>query len=166
VLFDGEIEGDSYDGIPWPDSSRVGDLAYARALPLRQHLGQFISGFPKEDLVDGLQSLNFRYTKGMRRKAMLLMQWHRRALEKCFPRTADIDSVVFTFEQLVLEHSDSCLEIAWQYRSGDRHLSWEYNRSRKSGMIRASMPSGNFEHPLHIEPLKPESSLSEAMFFG
>ena len=166
VLFDGEIEGEAYDHIAWPDPARVSDLAYARALPLRQHLGQFISGFPKEELTIGLQSLHFRYTKGMRRKAFMLMQWHRKALEKCFARPADIDSIVFTFEQLVLEHSDSCLEIAWQYDSNGRYLQWDYNRSRKSGVIRAALATGVFEHPLHIEPLKPEASLSEAMFFG
>lgn len=166
VLYDGEIEGDAYDRVDWPDPERVSDLAYARSLPLRQHLGQFISGFAKEDLVNGLRSLHFQYTRGMRRKAFMLMQWHRKALEKCFPRAADIDSLVFSFEQLVLENTDCCLRINWQYETPERYLNWDYNRSRKSGILRASMASGKFMHPLHIEPLKPESSLSEAMFFG
>ncbi|HSH09014.1 MAG TPA: glucose-6-phosphate dehydrogenase assembly protein OpcA [Oceanipulchritudo sp.] len=166
ILFDGEVEGDAYDRIAWPEPDRVRDLAYARTLPLRQHLGQFISGFSREELVDGLQSLVFQYTRGLRRKALQLLRWHRTALEKCFPKPADIDSVVFTSEQLVQEHSDSCLRMEWQYNDKKKYLVWEYNRSRKSGLIRASFPSGSFEHPLHIEPLKPETSLSEAMFFN
>ncbi|MGC9451437.1 MAG: glucose-6-phosphate dehydrogenase assembly protein OpcA [Oceanipulchritudo sp.] len=166
VLFDGEVEGEAYDRIDWPERSRVSDLARARSLPLRQHLGQFISGFPPEDLVDGLQSLHFEHTRGMRRKALILMQWHRRALAGCFPKEADLDSVVFSLEQIVQENPECCLRIAWRYKSPRKYLMINYNRSRKSGLIRASMPGGTFEHPLHIEPLKPEVSLSEAMFFG
>ncbi len=166
VLFDGEIEGEDYDRIVWPDPSRVADLAYARILPLRQSLGQFLSGYPKDELVNGLQSLKFQYTRGLRRQVYNLMNWHRSALGNCFPKQADIDSVVFAFEQLVAENSDNCMRIDWEYKDPEHYLKWEFNRSHRAGMIRSNLPSGVFEHPLHIEPLKPEVGLSEAMFFG
>ena len=165
VLFDGEIEGEAYDSIDWPDPRRVKDLAYARTLPLRQHLGQFISRFSPQELVDGLQSLRFQYHIGMRRTLLQMLKWHRKALEKCFPKPADMDSVVFAFEQLVEEGSDSCMRIEWTYSSPGRSLQWNYNLSLRSGMIEASLPSGRFSHPLHIEPITPQASLSEALFF-
>ncbi|MEX0322010.1 MAG: glucose-6-phosphate dehydrogenase assembly protein OpcA [Puniceicoccaceae bacterium] len=166
VIFDGEIEGEDYDRIAWPDASRVADLAYARILPLRQSLGQFLSGYPKEELIAGLQSLKFQYTRGLRRQVYKLMSWHRSALEKCFSKPADIDSVVFAFEQLVVENSDNCMRIDWNFGNDENYIAWEYNRSQRAGRIRSSLPSGTFELPLHIEPLKPEFGLSEAMFFG
>jgi hypothetical protein len=166
VLFDGEVEGDEYDQIDWPSRPRVTDLAKARTLPLRQSLGQFLSGHPKNELVEGLKTLRFQYTIGMRRQAFNLMRWHKEAIARCFKRPADVDSVVFTFEQLVQENSDSCLRIDWEYANPDSYIKWSYNRSRKTGLILSSLPSGAFEHPFHIEALSPEAALSEAMFFG
>jgi hypothetical protein len=166
VLFDGEVEGEAYDKIDWPEPARVKDLAYARTLPLRQHLGQFISGFSPVELVDGLQSLRFQYHRGMRRTAFQLLRWHRKALKACFEKPGDIDSIVFAFEQLVEEGTDCCMRIEWKYAHKQHFLRWNYNLSLKAGLIQAGLPSGNFEHPLHIEPIKPGMSLSEAMFFG
>jgi hypothetical protein len=166
VLYDGEIEGEAYDRIEWPDPDRVRDLAKARTLPLRQHLGQFISGFPKEELVNGLQSLRFQYHKGMRRTAFQLLNWHRKAIQQCFNNPDDVHSVRFAFEQLVQEGTGSCLRIEWTYANKAFFLKWNYDLSLRSGLIQASLPSGNFEHPLHIEPIQPAMSLSEAMFFN
>ena len=166
VIFDGEIEGDDYDVIAWPESGRVRDLSFARSLPLRQHLGQFISGYRPAELVEGLELLRIQYTPGLRRAAWHLLRWHRHALSHCFSKPAHIDSVVFTLEQLVEERSESCLRIDWRYTDAKTYLRWDYNRSRKAGRIDASFPSGSHGHPLHIEPLANETALSEAMFFG
>lgn len=166
VLFDGAVEGDAYDGIDWPDPERVSDLAKARTLPLRQHLGQFISGFPPAELVDGLESLKFEYSPSMRRMALHLMRWHKSALEKCYKKPAELDSVVFSFDPIEDKGVEYCLHIEWQYKDSDRYLELNYSRSRKSGLIRTSLPSGTMEHPLHVEPLLPAAVLGEAMFFG
>jgi hypothetical protein len=166
VLSDGSVEGDAYDSIPWPDPDRAIDLSRARTLPLRQHLGQFISRFPPAELIEGLQSLDFRYSKSMRRMALQLMSWHKIALAKSFKKPADLDSVVFSFEPLPDDDRDCCLRIDWQYTDPEKYLKLEYSRSRKSGMIRTNLPSGRFEHPLHVEPLSAEAVLGEALFFG
>ena len=166
ILYDGEVEGNDYDEIDWPDPTRVRDLAFARTLPLRQHLGQFISGFGPAELVDGLQSVIFQYNEGLRRKGHHLLGWQRKALQGCFPKPADIDSVVFQLEAMAEDSADCCLSFEWRYGQANKYLKWDYNRSRKSGLIRAHFPAGEFEHALHIEPLEKEASLAEAMFFG
>ncbi|MGA1205854.1 MAG: glucose-6-phosphate dehydrogenase assembly protein OpcA [Opitutales bacterium] len=165
ILFDGEIEGDSYDRIDWPHPARVKDLAFARNLPLRQGLGQFLSAYSRSDLSEGLVSLRFQYTPGMRRQAYNLLQWHRTALRGCFSKDEDFNKVAFTIEQLVQEHTGSCMRIDWKFLQRERYISWDYNESHKSGMIRSSLPGGSYEHPFHVEPLPPEKGLSEAMFF-
>ena len=97
---------------------------------------------------------------------MQLLNWHRKALQGCLANPEDISTIVFAFEQLVEEGTGSCLRIDWAYEDKARFLRWNYDSSFKSGMIQASLPSGNFEHPLHIEPIQPAMSLSEAMFFA
>lgn len=166
VLFDGSVEGDQYDEIDWPNPELVSDLAKARTLPLRQHLGQFISGFPPSELIDGLESLKFEYSPSMRRMTWQMMRWHRTALERCFKKPADIDSVVFSFEPIEDKTSDYCLHIGWNFKDSEKTIDLNYSRTRKSGVILTNLPSGKFEHPIHVEPLEPEAVLGEAMFFG
>jgi hypothetical protein len=166
VLFDGDVDGGRYDGIEWPDPERVVDLAMARTLPLRQHLGQFVGAFAPAELVDGLESLEFHYGEGMGRNAHHLLNWHRGALARCFARPAEVDSVVFKAAPLGADASDCCLKIRWRYRDPETYLKINYNRSRKSGLIRAALPSGRFDHALHVEPLTEEAALREALFFG
>lgn len=166
VLYDGAVEGDAYDDIAWPDPERAVDLSRARTLPLRQHLGQFISRFAPDELVDGLESLDFRYSRSMRRVALHLMRWHKGALANCFRKPADLDSIVFSFDPLPEDDRDCCLRIDWRYGDSAKYLKLEYSRSRKSGIIRTRLPSGQFEHPIHVEPLSAEAVLGEALFFG
>lgn len=166
VLLDGAVDGDNYDGIDWPDPRRVSDLSWARTLPLRQHLGQFISGFPPELLVDGLESLHIHYNRSMRRMAHHLMDWHRKALERCFSKPAEVDSVVFNHEVLPEDDQQFCLRIEWRFSDKNKSLFIDYDHSRKSGLIKTSFPGAEVEHRLHIEPLGDDAALVEAMFFG
>jgi hypothetical protein len=167
VLFDGDADGDRYDAVDWPHPERVVDLALPRTLPLRQHLGQFVSAFAPAELVDGLESLEFHYGDGMRRAAHHLLGWHRGALARCFAAPAGADSVAFTAAPLE-EQDDSgcCLTVRWRYRDPRKCLEIDYNRSRKAGRIRAALGGGRFDHALHIEPLTEEAVLREALFFA
>ena len=113
-----------------------------------------------------MKTVRFQYTIGMRRQAYSLMQWHKEAIARCFDKPTEADSVTLTFEQLVQENSDSCLRIDWEYANPESYIKWSYNRSRKTGLILSSLPSGTFEHPFHIEVPSPDATLSEAMFFG
>lgn len=166
VLFDGAVEGDAYREIEWPDPDRIADFSHARTLPLRQHLGQFISRFPPSELIDGLSALEFRYTPAVERMAWHLMRWHRQSLGRCFSKPAGADDLAWSFEPLGEDDTEHCLCVNWAFADPDRFLKMDYNRSRKSGLVRASLPSGTLEHPLHIEPLSPVETLGESMFFG
>lgn len=166
VVYDGEIEGNSMDHVPWPQPQRVSDLAYARTLPVRRHLGQFLSGYPPALIVEGLRCLRIQYHLGLRRTAYHLLRWHRRAIEKCFKKPADADSVVFTIEQLVQEGTGCCLKIDWEYEDRGKSINWNYEQSQESGIITANLGTGTIRHPIHVEPLNEEQTLPEALFFG
>jgi hypothetical protein len=166
VLYDGGVEGDAYDAIDWPSGSRIADFALARTLPLRQHIGQFISRFSPDELVDGLQSLRIRHSEETGRMAFQLLRWHQSALERCFHGREGFEDLSIGLDPLESGQGDCCLRVDWTYADPDRRLEVVYDRSRKAGRIRASLPSGNFEHALHIEPLSGEAVLGEALFFS
>jgi len=164
VIYDGSIPDDSIGGMNWPSSVRTSDLAYARTLPLRQHIGQFLSGYDPRDLVDNLECVQFVSSGAMRRSAEHLLNWHREALGKCFKQKAELDSLVFSMESPDGGECPHCLHIEWRYRDR-KSLEIDYNRDLKSGLIKSRLGGDRLEHPLHIEPLSPEAVLGEALFF-
>lgn len=166
IIYDGEVDGRQLDNIDWPHPVRVRDLAYCRTLPLRQHLGQFLSGFSPSELASGLKRVRIQYHRGLWRLANQLMQWQRQAIGKCFEQPGSFDDVVFTVEQLVQENTRNCLQVTWKYADSGKYLSWHYGDSQDAGLVKARLAGKEIEHPLHIEPLPGEKALSEALFFG
>ncbi len=165
VLFDGAVDGDRYDALAWPDAARVVDLAWARLLPLRQHLGQFLSAYAPAELVDGLQSLHFHHSPDLAREAWQLMRWQRRALARCFPHPAGLAAVDCELAPL-RETGGGRLRVAWRYGDPRKYLRLDYAAARKGGAVEAAFGAGPFRQPLHIEPLAPEAVLAEALLFG
>ena len=53
-MFDSSIAPSDSWTYPWPQPEAVRDLVYARLLPVRQSIGQFLSAFAPESLVRGL----------------------------------------------------------------------------------------------------------------
>jgi hypothetical protein len=163
VLFDGEREGERYDAIPWPDPTRVADLAMARTLPFRQHIGQFLSTFPPAILAEGLQSIDFRHGAGQARLAWHLRCWHRKALEKCLADPARIDSIPMRTTET--DSSEDEIQIVWTYAVPSKHLRILYLPGAARGHIGGDLGNGPFAHSLHIDPMSPAAVLSEALFF-
>jgi glucose-6-phosphate dehydrogenase assembly protein OpcA len=168
VVFDSAVEGEAYASIPWPVPERIVDLSAARSLPLRQHLGQFISRFPPAELVEGLEEVRIEYAPSTTALALHLESWFATALGKCLSRedpkrTGDLP---FAFKRERLSGEGFCLTITLSYATSQCSLETAYCRSRREGWIRARFPSGTFEHNLHIEPLSSEATLGEALFFA
>ena len=53
ILYDSAIELDDYTEIPIPDEWRIRDLADARMLPIKQSIGQVLSTFDANLIIDG-----------------------------------------------------------------------------------------------------------------
>lgn len=167
IIYDGEVDGRELDHIDWPHPQRVRDLAYSRTLPLRQHLGQFLSGFSPAELASGLREIRIQYHRGLWRTANQLMHWQRQAIRKCFAQQpGPFSDIVFTVEQLVRENSNNCLQVTWKYADSGKFLRWNYGASRNAGLVTANLTDREIGHPLHIEPLPRAKALSEALFFG
>lgn len=163
VLYDGEVEDGRYDGISWPDPTRVVDLAMARTLPFRQHVGQFLSTFAPAVLAEGLTSVEFCHGPSEARLAWHLRRWHKLALQRCF---ADPLQVEFLPLQITgRPEGGALIEIAWNFTVPGKHLRIVYAAGESRGHITGDLGSGPFEHSLHIDPMSPPATLGEALFF-
>ena len=167
VVYDGAVEGDAYDSIPWPDSGRVRDLSFARSLPLRQHLGQFLSGYPPEELASGLTGLRVEHDAGHKRMAGHLLAWQRTAMKKCLGDPLKAKEVAFSTGELEDQGEEATvLRVEFSYSNAEKHFLFTYQPEKKAGLIRARYPSADYDHSLHIEPMPEATVLAEALFFA
>lgn len=173
ILFDSAVDGAAYAGFRWPDAERVFDLAAARTLPLRQHLGQFFSNYSPQVLVEGLERIEFMATEQWQPETSHLLNWNQRAIARGCELSGreDVPEVLQVPMQEMSTCADSgadacALASKWHYRGGEKCLQWQFLPQRKLGTIQFRTGSHGIEHNFHIEPLGATMTLAEALFFG
>ncbi|KXU35916.1 hypothetical protein AXK11_05150 [Cephaloticoccus primus] len=83
VLIDSATAPEDALTYPWPRLEALRDLAYARLLPVRQTVGQFLAGYAPELIVAGLQTVRVRHSASLAGEARVISQWLRERVEHC-----------------------------------------------------------------------------------
>jgi hypothetical protein len=165
VIYDSSVESEDLSKLGWPDPERVRDLAKARLLPVRQAVGQFLSGYAIEDLCRGLQRVTVSYGEARSGEGQGLIDWVQECLGECSkcPECAAAKAE-FVLTPVDASNSDCALSLEWDYVD-DRSFKWLKFRDGSLGEIRASLGKGEEVMPTRVKPLAPEQALSEALFF-
>ena len=90
IIYDSSIETEEFAEINWTRPDTIRDLAYARTLPLRQSIGQFLSTFEPRNLVEALAKVEMGASRERMGEANCLLNWQSSCLGKCGQR-AGID---------------------------------------------------------------------------
>lgn len=144
----------------WPNPSAVRDLAYARMLPVRQSIGQFLSRYEPRLLTDGLKRVTVSYEAVHTPEGRALMRWVRGRLLDC-----GVDANEIVWSEKILPHKEGiCFGLSFDYR-GAKQFAWRGNCDTGVSHFCADLGNGIMELPSHIALLAPEQALSEAMFF-
>ena len=163
VVYDTAVEGDAYDAVNWPNPQAVYDLSYARTLPIRQMLGQFLSSFHPSVLVEGLKEVTIRYSPDKLAEAKNLLAWSRSCLEEC-ERCSDAKLEVSKFATEPTEgHEETSLEIEWTF-AGANHFLWSARKSSPMSSLQADFGSGKIVRTLHVKRVNAKEALAEALF--
>lgn len=168
IVIDRCIDKSRYDAVDFGDRSRVRDLAYERTLPMRQQLGQYLSGFAPEVLIDELVGLDITVGGAWQQTAQHLLEWHRVALNACAKRAGDagaIKDVNFRMHSAPADALET-LQIRWSYSNPERYIHWQCDFERKAGHVVSDLGKGRMAHAFHLEPISPAVELAEALFFG
>lgn len=164
-VYDSSVEPDSFGDLVWPAANDVSDLAKARLLPVRQAVGQFLSGYKIEDLCQGLQSVTVSHCESMKGEGQRLIDWVKECLgectkcEDCSARKAE-----FILQGCDQVDADCSLCLEWKY-SDDRYFKWRKFSDGSLGEIEAYLGKAKEKIPTRVKPLAPEQALSEALFF-
>jgi len=159
ILFDSAIADPVILSFPWPRPEVVRDLAYARLLPVRQSIGQLLSGYAPEMLVEGLRAVTVKHGGDFLAEGRVLLAWTRERLAGCGALAA------VAYEQAPgLGVEAGSLGLHFDYANGHR-FSWQGDLGRKSACIEADFGAGATSMHLAVSLLAPDAALSEAMFF-
>lgn len=164
-IYDSSYEGEDLGHLDWPDPSHVGDLAMARLLPVRQAIGQYLSGYGIENLCRGLQSVTVRHCGSMSGEGMRLMEWIRDCLGDC-TKCEDCTSLKadYTIEPCGEADPDCSLALEFTYSDG-RYFKWRKFSEGSMGEIEASLGKSEEKISTRMKPLGPEQTIAEALFF-
>ncbi len=159
VVFDTAIVPTDAGSYPWPKPDAIRDLVEARLLPVRQSLGQFLSGFAPEKLVQGLRQVTLYHRERYGSEARVLLEWFRARLVKC-GMAADCGAVV---QPSVAKGID---DFAVEFRyDDDRYFKWRADLTARHAEFAADLGQGRVELTTAMHLLAPAAALSEATFF-
>jgi hypothetical protein len=156
VLLDSAITPADALTFPWPKPEVVRDLAYARLLPVRQTIGQFLSAYTPAKIVDGLRGVTLKYQPAVAAEARVLAKWLTGRLADCGAKNVVVE---------MLERADGVsFELDFNYTNA-QHFHWRGDLAHGSGHFEADFGAGKTALPTAVSLLSPEAALGEAMFF-
>jgi hypothetical protein len=138
-IYDSSYEQRDLSELNWPEASRVGDLATARLLPVRQAIGQYLSAYDIKDLCRGLKKIRVTHCPATSGEGLRLMQWIQGCFgdcEKCENCTAA--KAEYQVEACEKGDSDCSLSLEFDYTDG-RYFRWRKFSEGSMGEIEASL---------------------------
>ena len=158
VLIDSALVPADALTFPWPRPEAVRDLAYARLLPVRQAIGQFLSAYEPASLVDGLAGVTLSHNTAVTAEAVVLLGWIKTRLEACGAKTGQVP--------MATEACEDCqsFDLKFSYHNA-HHFNWNGDLGHGSAHLDADFGTGRTLLPTAVSLLTAEAALGEAMFF-
>jgi glucose-6-phosphate dehydrogenase assembly protein OpcA len=164
VIVDTAVDGEELLTSNWPRPEAVRDLAHARILPVRQVLGQFLSGFAVEAIVGGLSEVIVTRCAGRQPEARALLRWLEGRLQACAVAAGAPGLEIGLSETACPADQQDVLGIEFRY-SNERSLKWQADLRGGHSEARANLGGTPVELRGSISLLGPEAALGEAVFF-
>jgi len=142
----------------WPHSENVRDLAFARLLPVRQSVGQFLGRYPVDVLAKGLVSVNLAHGPEVAAEARVLLSWVRERIGACGTSAERVELA----QPAGMAPRGFALTFAYDDR---RSFAWRADLATAHAAFDADFGTGRTAMPASVALLSPENALSDAMFF-
>ncbi len=159
VLIDSGVAPEGALTYPWPQPEALRDLAYARLLPVRQSLGQFLAAYSPDALAAGLREVTITYSADLVAEARALTRWLHQRLKACGVG----DEVPFALKPMTQPARG--LGLQFSYTDAGKSFRWTGDLATQHALFEATYGGATTKLPAAVSLLSPEAALSEAMFF-
>jgi hypothetical protein len=159
VLIDSAIAPEDALTYTWPKPDALRDLAFARLLPVRQSIGQFLASYAPPTLATGLRTVTVTHPPELTAEGRALLRWLRGRVQAC-GATANVH-----FELKAETQAGRGFTIAFAYESAATYFRWHGNVDTHEALFEASFGGVTTKLTAAVTMLAPENALSEAMFF-
>ena len=160
-VLDTAVSTPEAQNYPWPRPDGFRDLAYARLLPVRQTIGQFLSAYAPAAIIDGLREVTVASRAEYAAEARVLLNWAWTRLAACgAPAPGGPAGAV----RLLPEGAAASLELHFGYTDRSDFL-WRADFTRGCSHFESSLDGGRQSLPMAVSLLPTEAALGEAIFF-
>jgi len=159
VMFDSATAPAEALTFAWPRPEIVRDLANARLLHVRQSLGQFLSRYPAEALVAGLETVTLAHAPAFAAEAQVLLLWLQARITGCGENQAR-----FGLNPMPAGAAGS-FGLTFGYAGGKKSFAWRGDLATGHAQFEADFGTGRTTLPASVSLLPADTALSEAMFF-
>ena len=163
-IYDSSVEGSEFRG-QLKDSEAYRNLSYARLLPIRQSIGQALSGFDPALLVDLLENVALTCSPAYIQEGGALGRWICSCLGEC----AKLARFSLPFTEIAVQAVDGeegrDFDLSFEY-TGPKELRYEADIGSATASLSGNLDKGAFSHSLRSGLLSPEAALAEAIFFN
>lgn len=166
ILVDSAVEQPELVQAAWPRPEAVRDLVFARLLPVRQALGQFLGAYAPADLVEGLTAVEVSAAPAYRAEGRVLARWMSDRIAACQAaagRTAETAPPLMTRD--CPADAPHCFRVEWRYAGTSKSFRWTADLASGLAETEADFGGGRLRLPTTIKLLSEEAALAEAMFF-
>lgn len=163
VVFDSAQERFRPDQIKLEHPEKISDLAYARLLPIRQCMGQFLSSFPAEQLVDGLGKVELTSGPGFEAEGRRLLGWIEAAVKDCAELGESPEAEV-EFSHRILDASEGRPRVVFEYNKGNS-VQCALDLEKGEAKIEATFGGEKHSQTASVGLLDDGKALAEALFF-
>jgi len=157
ILIDTAIADPEIFNFKWPRPEAVHDLVYARLLPVRQSIGQLLSGYEPAVLIEGLRAVTLTHAQKLSAEARVLMAWTRER----FAASGALANVAYTTKP---DRDDGALKLDFEYANG-HFFQWHGDTVKKNAIIAVDFGGGRSELHIAVSLLTRDAALSDATFF-
>ena len=163
-VYDSSLGSEALESLNWPEPDRVYDLAKARLLPVRQSIGQFLSGYCAEQLSIGLELIRVVYCPKMWGEGLRLMEWAQDCFSDCGRLLNNASAIKTDLIASPDDPSDCLLSLEFEYNDA-RFFKWQLLADSARGVIDSNLGQQVEHMPIQIQSLTAEQALAEALFF-
>jgi hypothetical protein len=163
-VYDSSVEGRQFRSeLDDPDAFR--NLSYARLLPIRQTIGQVLSGFEPALLVEHLDLASLKCSAKHYQDGGALSHWIYNCLRAC----ADASGSELPFNEMLVdaltEEAAGDFDLQFFYHD-NKSLQFQSDIASGTASLIGNMGRGDFSYSLKSGLLSPENTLAEAIFFN